>query len=102
MKLKNKKRLLSELAKESTSPREFIYNVMALQGQSAEDLVKDIEMTTAHFYVTMNQIARGGSIGVKVCAKISKGLDIDPFILNRLVAEYNLEKYLKASNNESN
>lgn len=95
MKVKNKARLLKELAKESKTPREFIEYVMALQNQTPEDVVKDIDMTLAHFYVAMSTIAHGANIGVKVCVKISKGLDIDPAILNRLIADYNLEKYLK-------
>lgn len=95
MKLKNKKRLLDELSKESKNPKEFIYSVMALQQQSAGDVVKDIDMTPAHFYVAMNQIEKGQVFGCKVCVKIAEGLDIDPTILNRLVADYNLKCYLE-------
>ena len=95
MKLKNKKRLLNELVRESESPKEFIYSVMALQQQTGKDVVKDAGMTMQHFYVAMNNIARGASIGIKVCYKIAKGLDIDPIILNRVIADYNMNKYLK-------
>jgi hypothetical protein len=99
MKVKNKTRLLKELAKESKTPKEFIEYVMALQNQTPEDVVKDIDMTIAHFYVVMCAMSHGANIGVKVCVKISKGLDIDPAILNRLVADYNLSKYLKKQEN---
>lgn len=51
-------------------------------------------MTSAHFYVAMNQIVKGQNIGTKVCAKIAQGLDIDPFILCRVVADYSMNKYL--------
>ena len=95
MKLKNKKELLEELARETTSPKEFIYAVMALQKQSAEDVVKNVDMTVAHFYVTMSQITKGQSISTKTCAKIAQGLDISPLILNRIVADYNMNNYLK-------
>jgi hypothetical protein len=95
MKLKNKKRLLNELSKEVTSPKEFIYAVMTLQQQSVDDVVKDVGMTSAHFYVAMNQIEKGQGIGIKVCVKIAEGLDIDPAILNRIVADYNLKMFLE-------
>lgn len=95
MKLKNKKRLLNELSKEATNPKEFIYAVMALQQQSAEDVVKNVDMTSAHFYVAMNQIGKGQGIGTKVCVKIAEGLDIDPFVLNRMIADHNLKCFLE-------
>lgn len=94
MKLKNKKRLLDELARSCASPKEFITYVMTLQGQTAADVIKDIDMTSAHFYVVMNTLSRGKSIGIKVCAKIAKGLDIDAHILNRLIADYSMNQYL--------
>lgn len=100
MKLKNKKRLLDELVRESESPKEFIYSVMALQRQTAKDVVKDADMTMEHFYVAMNNIAKGASIGVKVCCKIAKGLDINPIILNRVIADYNMNRYLKNGTNQ--
>ena len=95
MKLKNKKKLLNEISKEVDSPKEFIYAVMALQQQSAEDVCKNINMTREHFYVVMNQIEKGGGMGVKVCVKIAEGLDIDPVVLNRISADYNLKMFLK-------
>jgi hypothetical protein len=96
MKLKNKKRLLDELAKESENPKNFIYNVMALQQQAANDVAEKAGITTAHFYVAMNQISKGQSIGIKMCVKISNGLDIEPSILCRIVADYNLKCYLES------
>lgn len=98
MKLKNKVRLLKELAANSENPKEFIYHCMALQNQTSEDIVRDIDMTSAHFYVAMNQIANGQFIGTKIIVNISRGLDIDPSILNTLVADYKLKKYLDGIN----
>ena len=102
MKLKNKKRLLDELARESDNPKDFINSVMALQGQTAKDLVQNIDMTVDHFYVAMSSISHGQSIGIKVCAKIAQGLDINPLILNRLVADYNMNMYLESLENGTN
>ena len=98
MKLKNKIRLLNELARESENPKEFIQHCMSLQNQSVNDIVENIDMTAEHFYVALSNIANGGSIGIRVIVKISKGLDIDPNILNRLVADYNLKKHLNGVN----
>ena len=95
MKCKNKLRLLKELAELSENPKDFIYYVMALQHQTAQDVIEKTEMTLAHFYVIMSQIEKGKGIGVKTCYKLSQGLDIDPTILNRVVADYNLKMYCK-------
>ena len=93
MKLKNKARLLKELADSSDSPKDFIYYVMALQNQTAFDVAEKAGITPAHFYVAMSQVERGSGIGVQLCCKLSQGLDIDPYILNRIVADYNLKMY---------
>ncbi len=58
MKLKNKTRLLNELAKEADNPKDFICYVMALQQQSAEDIAKEADITPAHFYVRLSQLKR--------------------------------------------
>lgn len=95
MKLKNKIRLLNELAKETSNPKEFIYACMALQNMSGGDLAKRMNMTSANFYVKMSQFESGSySITIKTIIDISKGLDIPPAILNTIVANYNLNKYL--------
>lgn len=95
MKLKNKKKLLNEISKEVDSPKEFIYAVMALQQQTADDVAEKAGITATHFYVAMSQISKGQSIGIKMCVKISNGLDIEPSILCRMVADYNLKCYLE-------
>ena len=99
MKLKNKKRLLDELARESENPREFIQNIMALQNQTAESITKNIDMTPQHFYVVMNQFNSGQSIGVKTCVKIATGLDISPIILYRVITDYSIKQYLNSLEN---
>ena len=95
MKLKSNKKLLKELANASENPKNFIYNVMALQQQTANDVAEKAGVTAAHFYVAMNQISKGQGIGIKMCVRISNGLDIEPSILCRMVADYNLKCYLE-------
>lgn len=102
MKLKNKARLLNELARSVESPKEFIKSVMVLQGQSVNDLTESANMTSEHFYVMMSQVSHGQSIGVKVCVKIVRGLDIDPHILYRIIADYELNNYLNNLENGTN
>lgn len=99
MKLKNKKRLLDELAKESENPKEFIQNVMALQHQTAENLTQNVSMTPQHFYVVMHQLSKGKSLGVETCTKIAQGLDINPITLYRVVADYCITQYLNSIEN---
>ena len=103
MELRNKKRLLKELADASEDPKSFIYNVMALQKQSAFDVAKKSGMTSEYFYVAMSQIAKGYNIGVKTSVKIANGLGIEPSILWRIVSEHTLKCYLnKESKNGTN
>lgn len=59
MKVKYRKRLLDELIKSSDNPADFIRYVMALQNMSAEDVCKDINLTTGHFYVALSQCRHG-------------------------------------------
>ena len=99
MKVKYRKRLLDELIKSSDNPADFIRYVMALQKMSVEDVCRNIDLTTAHFYVVLSQCRHGRSIGLKVCAKIAQGLDIDPKILNRVISDYNMNKYLQTEEN---
>ena len=99
MKLKNKKRLLDELARESENPKEFIRNIMALQQQTAESITQNIDMTPQHFYVMMSQFNNGQSIGVKTCVKIANGLDIDPITLYRVITDYSIRQYLNSLKN---
>lgn len=101
MELRNKKRLLKELADASEDPKSFIYNVMALQKQSAFDVVKKSGMTSEHFYVIMSQIAKGQTVGVKTSVKIANGLGIEPSILWRIVSEHTLKCYLNKVEKES-
>ena len=95
MKCKNKLRLLKELADASDSPRDFIYYVMALQDQTATDIAEKSGITSQHFYVLMSQLKAGSGMGIETCCKLAKGLDIDPSILNRLIADYNLKMFQK-------
>lgn len=99
MKLKNKKRLLDELARESENPKEFIRNIMALQQQTAESITQNIDMTPQHFYVMMSKFNNGQSIGVKTCVKIANGLDIDPITLYRVITDYSIRQYLNSLKN---
>ena len=102
MKLKNEKKLLDKLTKESANPKEFIYKVMALQGLSTKDLAQKSNITTTHFRVMMSHLLLGKeSIGIKTCVKIAKGLDIDPFLLNRIITDYSMGKYLKSLKSEN-
>lgn len=101
MKIKGKRRLLQELARECENPKEFIYGIMALQNQKGEDVARAANMTIEHFYVFIGQIAKGKKgISPKLCIRISKGLDIDPYILNRVIGDFNIKTYLQEHQTE--
>ena len=101
MKIRGKRKLLQELARECENPKEFIYSIMALQNQKGEDVAKGADMTIEHFYVFIGQIAKG-KIGIspKLCIKLSKGLDIDPYILNRVIGDFNIKTHLQEQQTE--
>lgn len=96
--LKDRKKLLEELASGVNNPKEFIYGCMSLQSLTPEVFSKRADMTRTHFHVAINQLVNNGAIGIKTIVKISNGLDIDPKILNRVVADYKLNKYLNGIN----
>ena len=99
MKLKNKTRFLNELARVSENPKDFIYACMALQNLTAFTLAERMDMTHQNFYVKMSQIGNGTcSLLPRTIVDISKGLDIPPEILNRVIADYTLNKYLNGIN----
>ena len=98
MKLKENKKLLNELVKASSNPREFIESVMALQGQTADDVMAKFGTSRSHFYVMMHNFTKGHSVSPKTCVRLAKGLDIDPLILNRIITDYSMNKYLEANN----
>ena len=102
MKLKNKTKLLNELAKESKNPADFIRYVMSIQDQKMSTIVEEMRMTQDHFYVCLSNIRHGKSLTPKNIVDIANGLDIEPFILNRLFADHVLKEYLKRANNGIN
>ena len=95
MKVKSSKRLINELVRCSENPREFVYGIMALQNQTATDLAARMNMTSTHFYVTMNGLKKGNTVLPKTIVDIANGLDIDPFVLNSFVHNHALKVYLE-------
>jgi plasmid maintenance system antidote protein VapI len=91
MELKNKTRLLNELAKSVETPWEFVGALIALEGLTSEEAADRIGISRAHLHVLKN----GKGIGMRVGVKISNAFGIDPIILNRIQADYNLKNFLK-------
>lgn len=90
MKVKNKPRLLKAIADSVDDPWEFVKVVATLEGMTMAEAMEKAGITKKHFYVSKNQ----KSIGIKVALKFSRAFEIDPTILNRIVADYNLKKIL--------
>lgn len=90
MKVKNKPELLKALADSVDSPWEFVEAVAALEGMTIPKVAEKAGITNVQYYVSRNQKV----MGVKVALKFSRAFEIDPTILNRIVADYNLNKIL--------
>lgn len=91
MKVKNKPKLLKSLADSVDSPWEFIEAIASLEGMTIPEVTEKAGITKEQYYVSKNQKV----MGVKVALKFSRAFEIDPTILNRIVADYNLKKILE-------
>ena len=91
MKVKNKPRLLKSLAESVDSPWEFVEAIASLEGMTMAEVAEKAGITKEQYYVSKNQKV----MGVKVALKFSRAFEIDPTILNRIVADYNLKKILE-------
>lgn len=90
MKVKNKPKLLKSLADSVESPWEFVEAIASLEGMTIPKVAEKAGITKEQYYVSKNQKV----MGVKVALKFSRAFEIDPTILNRIVADYNLKKIL--------
>ena len=90
MKVKNKPELLKALADSVDSPWEFVEAIASLEGMTMAEASEKAGITREQYYVSKNQKV----IGIKLALKFSRAFEIDPTILNRIVADYNLKKIL--------
>ena len=90
MDVKTKPKLLREIANSVNSPWEFIEALAALEGLSMQQVAEKAGITAAHYYVSKNQ----KSMGISVALKFSNAFEIDPNILNRVLADFNLRKII--------
>ena len=89
MQVKNKTRLITELAKSVENPWEFVEALIALEGLSDTEAAEKIGISVGYFYVLRN----AKKIGLKTGFKISEGFGINPQIFNRVIADYNLKVF---------
>ena len=87
MQVKNKTRLITELAKSVENPWEFVEALIALEGLPDVDAAEKIGISVEHLYV----LRSCKKIGIKVGLKISEGFGINPQIFNHVIADYNLK-----------
>ena len=90
MKVKNKPKLLKALAESVDSPWEFVEAIASLEGMTIPKVAEKAGITNVQYYVSRNQKV----MGIKVALRFSRAFEIDPTILNRIVADYNLKKIL--------
>ena len=91
MEIKKHPKLLKELANSVSSPWEFIEALASLENLSIAEVAERAGITREHYYVSKNQ----KSMGTRVALKFSRVFEIDPTILNRITADFNLRKILE-------
>lgn len=90
MQIKNKTRFLKELAKIVETPWEFIEAIASLEGLNMAQVAEKAGVSSQQYHTSKNQKC----MGIKVALKYSNAFEIDPNILNRILADYNLKKVL--------
>lgn len=94
MKCKDIKGLLNVFIKEAENPKELIYSIMNLQKQTVSEIASLSKMSKAHFYVTMNHLEKGVCT-MNTCVRLAKALDIDSYILYRIISDYQWKCFMK-------
>jgi hypothetical protein len=94
MKIQNKKRLIKEIANNCDNPWEFIRILMAMQNLNIDDVSEVCGLSTEHLYVMASGLRKGHGITVSTCEKVAKGINVDPYVLNRVVADHAMKMHL--------
>ena len=90
MNVKTKPKLVRDLANSVDNPWEFIEALSALEGLRVCQVAEKAGISAAHYYVSKNQ----KSMGISTALKLSNAFEIDPYILNRVLADFNLRKLI--------
>lgn len=90
--------LINSIADCVSSPGEFLTKIMAIDGIGDPDLAKKLNTSVAYInMVTSNY----NIIGTKAAYRFAKALDINPFVLNRLGADYRMRECIEQKELES-
>ena len=95
--IRKNSKLWDYLAKESDSPASFLRSAMRIQGVTAEQMGKESGTTRDN----VNMYTYKGTKhlpGTELCLRFATQLNLDPFILNRLVADYKMKKLIESQN----
>ena len=88
---KNSK-LIKVLAEISDSPGQFIRTLCCIKDLSSAKLAKLLGTSEAYIIMVWNNKS---GLGSKATIKFANALSIDPYLLGRLVSDYNIEQCLK-------
>ena len=86
MNLRKNSKVWTALAEASETPKEFIKSVMRLRGESAATLAKKMNHTKEYVLVATNS-----TLGIEACLNFATALDIDPYLLCRVLYEYKMK-----------
>lgn len=96
-KIRKNSLFLKHLGKSVSSPGEFLRIVIAIRNMNYSSVAKKLNSTEAYVNMTCNNKA---PIGFRAAMNFCKILDIDPFILGHVIADYNIAKLLKESKDD--
>ena len=91
-KIRRNSLFLKHLGKSVSSSGEFLRIVIAIRNMNYNSVAKKLNTTGAYVSMICNNIA---PISFKAAMNFCKILDIDPFILGHVIADYNIMKLLK-------
>ena len=93
-KIRKNSLFLKHLSNSVSSPGEFLRIVIAIRNMNYSSVAEKLNTTRAYVWMTCNNKA---PISFKAAMNFCKILDIDPFILGHVIADYNITKLLEDS-----
>ena len=95
MNLRKNSKVWELLVKDSDSPADFIKCAIRLRNLTGSEFADKMGITKQHYSVMMHHLKIGDGIGASMCLRIALVLDIDPYLVGRIVMEFKIRKLLE-------
>lgn len=99
MNLRKNSKVWELLVKDSDSPADFIKCAIRLRNLTGVEFADKMGITKQHYHVMMHHLKIGDGIGASMCLRIALVLDIDPYLVGRVVIEFRIKKLLENKTN---